>query len=184
MAINARIQGTAADIQKKAMIAVDAAPCAPSIPDARALLSVHDELVIEAPAAQARASRRWSSARWRASRRSRRRSSWRPAGERTGCEAQRLDLKRSALRAVAIKGRRRSSTGLARPRGSGSGAPGRCAPCAPSAAAAPAVHAAGAWISTGSAAIRRGASVVMCFSTESASRRARSRAAPRRCPWW
>jgi len=52
MAINARIQGTAADIQKKAMIAVDRALRAET-PDARLLLSVHDELVIEAPQAQA-----------------------------------------------------------------------------------------------------------------------------------
>jgi DNA polymerase-1 len=52
MAINARIQGTAADIQKKAMIAVDRALRAEHS-DARLLLSVHDELVIEAPAAQA-----------------------------------------------------------------------------------------------------------------------------------
>jgi len=52
MAINARIQGTAADIQKKAMIAVDAALRAEH-PRARLLLSVHDELVIEAPGAEA-----------------------------------------------------------------------------------------------------------------------------------
>ncbi len=54
MAINARIQGTAADIQKKAMIAVDAALRAEH-PAARLLLTVHDELVVEVPLAEAEA---------------------------------------------------------------------------------------------------------------------------------
>jgi DNA polymerase-1 len=46
MAINARIQGTAADLLKKAMIAL----CPALEPDgARLLLTVHDELVVEAP---------------------------------------------------------------------------------------------------------------------------------------
>ncbi|MEM8961628.1 MAG: DNA polymerase I [Acidobacteriota bacterium] len=48
MAINARIQGTAADILKLGMIAVDRRLRAEH-PDARLLLTVHDELVIEAP---------------------------------------------------------------------------------------------------------------------------------------
>ncbi|MFN7942935.1 MAG: DNA polymerase I [Thermoanaerobaculia bacterium] len=54
MAINARIQGTAADLMKLAMIAVDRRLAAEH-PRARLLLSVHDELVLEAPAAQAEA---------------------------------------------------------------------------------------------------------------------------------
>jgi DNA polymerase-1 len=52
MAINARIQGTAADLLKKAMVAVDC-HLRESFPDARLLLTVHDELVFEVPAAQA-----------------------------------------------------------------------------------------------------------------------------------
>ncbi|MCL4836673.1 MAG: DNA polymerase I [Thermoanaerobaculia bacterium] len=48
MAINARIQGTAADILKRAMIAVDRRLAA-ELPAARLLLTVHDELVLEAP---------------------------------------------------------------------------------------------------------------------------------------
>jgi DNA polymerase I len=52
MAINARIQGTAADFMKKAMIEVDRRLRAEA-PDARLLLSVHDELVLEVPEAEA-----------------------------------------------------------------------------------------------------------------------------------
>jgi len=48
-AVNARIQGTAADIMKKAMIRVDRALARNASP-ARMLLSVHDELVFEVPA--------------------------------------------------------------------------------------------------------------------------------------
>ena len=48
MAINARIQGTAADLQKLAMIRVDAR-LRDEAPDASLLLTVHDELVIELP---------------------------------------------------------------------------------------------------------------------------------------
>ncbi|MDQ1348904.1 MAG: polymerase [Acidobacteriota bacterium] len=54
MAINARIQGTAADLMKLAMIAVDRR-LRVEHPQARLLLSVHDELVVEAPAAEAAA---------------------------------------------------------------------------------------------------------------------------------
>jgi DNA polymerase I len=50
MAINARIQGTAADLLKKAMIAV-AGRLRAEQPQARLLLSVHDELVLEVPEA-------------------------------------------------------------------------------------------------------------------------------------
>ncbi len=49
MAINARIQGTAADLMKLAMIAVDHR-LRREMPDARLLLTVHDELVLEGPA--------------------------------------------------------------------------------------------------------------------------------------
>jgi DNA polymerase-1 len=47
MALNAPIQGSAADIVKKAMIDVDAALCRE--PVAKMLLTVHDELVFEVP---------------------------------------------------------------------------------------------------------------------------------------
>lgn len=49
MAVNARIQGTAADLLKLAMIAVDRRLRA-ELGAARLLLTVHDELVLEAPA--------------------------------------------------------------------------------------------------------------------------------------
>ncbi len=49
MAVNARIQGTAADLLKLAMIAVDRRLQA-ELDAARLLLTVHDELVLEAPA--------------------------------------------------------------------------------------------------------------------------------------
>lgn len=52
MAINARIQGTAADLLKLAMIAVDARLAAEH-PKVRLLLTVHDELVFEVPEADA-----------------------------------------------------------------------------------------------------------------------------------
>ncbi|HEV2851803.1 MAG TPA: DNA polymerase I [Thermoanaerobaculia bacterium] len=52
MAINARIQGTAADILKLAMIAVDRR-LRDEQPGARLLLTVHDELVLEVPEEQA-----------------------------------------------------------------------------------------------------------------------------------
>ncbi|HSM13675.1 MAG TPA: DNA polymerase I [Thermoanaerobaculia bacterium] len=52
MAINARIQGSAADLIKRAMIAV-AARLEREHAQARLLLTVHDELVLEAPAAEA-----------------------------------------------------------------------------------------------------------------------------------
>ncbi len=48
MAINARIQGTAADLQKKAMIGVDRF-LRRDHPNAHLLLTVHDELVLEVP---------------------------------------------------------------------------------------------------------------------------------------
>jgi DNA polymerase-1 len=48
MALNAPIQGSAADIVKKAMIDVDAALCRERV--AKMLLTVHDELVFEVPA--------------------------------------------------------------------------------------------------------------------------------------
>lgn len=51
-AINAPLQGTAADIIKRAMIAVQAR-LKSEMPDVRLLLQVHDELLLEAPEAQA-----------------------------------------------------------------------------------------------------------------------------------
>jgi DNA polymerase I len=54
MAINARIQGTAADILKLAMIAIDRR-LRDEMPAARLLLTVHDELVLEVPEEQAEA---------------------------------------------------------------------------------------------------------------------------------
>jgi DNA polymerase I len=48
MAINARIQGTAADLLKLAMIAIDRR-LRQEHPDSRLLLTVHDELVLEVP---------------------------------------------------------------------------------------------------------------------------------------
>jgi DNA polymerase-1 len=51
MAINARIQGTAADLLKMAMIAIDRR-LRREHPDARLLLTVHDELLFEVPAGE------------------------------------------------------------------------------------------------------------------------------------
>ena len=51
-AVNSRIQGTAADIVKSAMIAVDRS-LKEHHPNAKLLLQVHDELLIEAPDAEA-----------------------------------------------------------------------------------------------------------------------------------
>lgn len=53
-AINAPLQGTAADIIKKAMVSVYQA-LAQQFPQARLLLQVHDELIVEAPEDQAEA---------------------------------------------------------------------------------------------------------------------------------
>ena len=52
-AINAPLQGTAADIIKRAMAAVQAFLISPAGKGARMLLQVHDELVIEAPEGEA-----------------------------------------------------------------------------------------------------------------------------------
>ncbi|WP_375382047.1 DNA polymerase I [uncultured Sphingomonas sp.] len=49
-AINAPIQGTSADIIKRAMIRMEPALAAEGLPDVRMLLQVHDELVFELPA--------------------------------------------------------------------------------------------------------------------------------------
>jgi len=48
IALNTPIQGTAADLIKLAMIRVDKA-LAEKFPDARLLLQVHDELIVECP---------------------------------------------------------------------------------------------------------------------------------------
>ena len=53
MAMNAPFQGSAADLIKKAMINLDAA-LKREIPEARLLLQVHDELVLECPKALAK----------------------------------------------------------------------------------------------------------------------------------
>jgi DNA polymerase I len=54
MAINARIQGTAADLLKKAMLAVDRR-LRRDYPEVKLLLTVHDELVFEVPTEQGEA---------------------------------------------------------------------------------------------------------------------------------
>ncbi|MEM1176791.1 MAG: DNA polymerase I [Acidobacteriota bacterium] len=54
MAINAPIQGTAADLMKIAMIRIEKR-LEEQLPETRVLLTVHDELVIEAPTADAEA---------------------------------------------------------------------------------------------------------------------------------
>ncbi len=51
-AVNARVQGTAADIVKRAMARMNPALAAAGLSATRMLLQVHDELVFEAPAAQ------------------------------------------------------------------------------------------------------------------------------------
>jgi DNA polymerase I len=48
-AVNARVQGTAADIIKRAMVAMPGALAAAGLGSTRMLLQVHDELVFEAP---------------------------------------------------------------------------------------------------------------------------------------
>ncbi|TFG84228.1 MAG: DNA polymerase I, partial [Spirochaetales bacterium] len=53
VAVNTPIQGSAADIMKLAMLRVDAV-LRERFPDARLLLQVHDELIIEAPESTAR----------------------------------------------------------------------------------------------------------------------------------
>ena len=52
MAMNAPFQGSAADLVKKAMLDLDAA-LAKELPEARVLLQVHDELVLEVPGPRA-----------------------------------------------------------------------------------------------------------------------------------
>jgi DNA polymerase-1 len=56
MAVNSVIQGTAADLIKKAMVEVDA-DLAAAGSRARMILQVHDELVFEVPEAEAEACR-------------------------------------------------------------------------------------------------------------------------------
>ena len=59
MAVNSVIQGTAADVIKRAMVALDADLRADHVPSARMILQVHDELVFEvAPAELERLERR------------------------------------------------------------------------------------------------------------------------------
>jgi DNA polymerase-1 len=54
MAVNTVIQGTAADLIKRAMVDVDRAISETELP-ATLILQVHDELVLEAPSAEVRA---------------------------------------------------------------------------------------------------------------------------------
>jgi DNA polymerase-1 len=56
-AINAPIQGTSADIIKRAMTRMDGALADAGLTDCRMLLQVHDELVFECPADMADAAR-------------------------------------------------------------------------------------------------------------------------------
>lgn len=51
MALNAPVQGSAADIIKKAMVDLDAA-LLQSGPEATLLLQIHDELILEAPVSE------------------------------------------------------------------------------------------------------------------------------------
>ena len=68
MAINARIQGTAADLLKKAMIAIHRR-LLEEHPETHLILTVHDELVFEVPDCGSSSKCRNSPAtRWRASR--------------------------------------------------------------------------------------------------------------------
>ena len=65
-AVNMPIQGTAADILKRAMIDLHAALRAPACAT-RMILTVHDELLFEAPQDEADDSaRRWSASGWKA----------------------------------------------------------------------------------------------------------------------
>ncbi len=56
-AVNARVQGTAADIVKRAMVQMPAALAAAGLTGTRMLLQVHDELVFEVPDGEAEAAR-------------------------------------------------------------------------------------------------------------------------------
>ena len=75
VAVNMPIQGTAADILKRAMIDVHAAldgAGRPARRGARMILTVHDELLFEVPEARGRRGRRrWCASAWKARWRSR-----------------------------------------------------------------------------------------------------------------
>ena len=84
MALNAPIQGSAADVIKVAMLNVEQAIAAEGL-RSRMLLQVHDELVLEVRAGGAgRRSRRWSGARWPAPPTCRSRSRCRSASATAG----------------------------------------------------------------------------------------------------
>ena len=65
-AINAPIQGTSADLIKRAMDRMDAALADAGLPDVRMLLQVHDELVFEVPEARRKPPPRSSARSWSA----------------------------------------------------------------------------------------------------------------------
>ncbi|WP_324277471.1 DNA polymerase [Blastococcus brunescens] len=134
MALNAPIQGSAADVIKVAMLDVEKAIAAAGL-SSRMLLQVHDELVLEVAPGRRRSSKSWCVARWPARRTSRSpwRSRWASAGPGTTPRTDRtsgrctIDVSCGSHRDISCgddTGRvlvpaRSRRAGLAGPRGSG-----------------------------------------------------------------